>query len=781
MATLRIPYVKILGYGSGAYSYAFVTQEPSTLPSSGWDTSTTIPALLRPPNVFGIKLDALQRIGSASDVSFQLLFDGTAGSAEVGGLVQSDGLPLSDGSGGYVKTSQYETHTTTTINVHDSGSISNNDYVWIAGEVMRVTGTTSTTLTVTRAQRDTWARPLPYQSISSGTPVYADPPTVYGLAVEIGTIDGTTAAADVYWRGFVSSVSVNGTAVNVKARSLLGYLKDIEYTPPQGIGAPRLRGSIVPADSVNAGQLVGTIGGFGVDVDQYGDPDNHASVEWSYCRVFDDADRWVTVKCSHDRTEGNQAVYGVDLVDADSDVVQCGEGDTVYYFDGDVDQDRYRYIQRVLQGATRVEYAQRVATASLESIGSALIAVNAIAGTSAMLPTAWLDLGSAFLTADVINLWNGLVNLTDHYPPSYQGKLLDYISDVYLDPVFVGISEDSGELRYVDWVPDIARGESVTVDANEHASAAYTFQLKASEATPVVALRQALKTRGTEEYVTSIPALLGGFVTFDRDIETQNQAIIISELGVYANAWTDLEWVNVIGYSRGSWESILRRARAVVDLYDRSLPALSIQCRPTTDVESIRVGDLIRVSRSDLPTSAGVRGSDNPRGLVTERSVNLLTGQIDLRVLLIDWYASQLARGVWGPAAIVQSWKASTNIATIGTNDYSTSTATGDLPASDAEAFGAVLTTQAASVSVDLLDETGDYRDTGTLTAATGTALTVTNLTVTPQANDIFVLSDSSTVASSLLSKTITSGPVAWLADSSGDVRGGTVAGRVYS
>jgi len=170
---------------------------------------------------------------------------------------------------------------------------------------------------------------------------------------------------------------------------------------------------------------------------------------------------------------------------------------------------------------------------------------------------------------------------------------------------------------------------------------------------------------------------------------------------------------------------------------------------------------------------------------ITERSVDTLTGETSIVIVLTDWYASQLARGVWGPCAEITAWNAGPGLATVAANTYSASTAGGDLPASDAEAWKTVFDLgKNATMNVTLIDNTGNIRDTCKLSAVVPASniMALNSLSVTPAAGDRIILRDiAGGVSDGLLTTTITIAPVAYLADSNGDVNGGAVAGKVYS
>ena len=772
----RQVFFSILGHGTGNTPYRFVTSTPA---GGG---SEYVPCLLNVPGTISNRLKALDRVGSTSKITVALLFDGTVGSTEVAPLLRADVVPVTDSTGGYVRTSRYHGAGDGTIAVHDSGSISSG-YYYINGECVEVTGTTATTLTVTRGRRGTWGQPIPYYAVSGGTPVYASIPRVEGQWCEFGTVsDG------VLWRGVIESVELrDGNVVSVTAQSLLGVLRDAEVATPQALRCPSF-----PALSVTSSGFTGwdtPAGGLlQVDADLYGDPAVTSAAEWAYARISNAEDEWVIVPVSHDSTitvDGQRrALYTVDITSSPTSVKAGGIGSTALEFD--VESQRHEHIVRVLRGATRAEYARQVAGANMLAILTALLEANDIAGTSVGLkpsPSGYIT--SSTSTAGVgftlPNDWRDAV----HYLPSYDGKVIDALFDLYLQPLFVGLSESRGQVALIDWVPDIIETSSpTTINADDAGASGYVFRKRATDALPIVALRQEIIRRGERPVPISLPTASGVplVVPITEDTETQEVAFVISDFGVSASGLSGLEYTPVIGLAQ-RFDKVVDRSRLAVDQYDRVLPSVSITLQGTTDAAALRVGELAFISRADMPKPDGTRGASTQRCMVLEISHDLRSDSRSVVVLLLDWYRDAIDAGVWAPCAVVQSWNAGSNTATMEANAYSTSTAAGTLPDSDAQAFADVLTALGASVAVDLIDDEGAHRDSGTLTAATSAKLTVTGLSVTPVAGDRFVIADASTVAASVLSTAIVqgAGPLAFLADSSGDVRGGTQDGRRYS
>jgi len=321
-----------------------------------------------------------------------------------------------------------------------------------------------------------------------------------------------------------------------------------------------------------------------------------------------------------------------------------------------------------------------------------------------------------------------------------------------------------------------------TLNGDDAADRGHVFEKRATDALPIVALRQAIIRRGQRSLPIPLPTASGVPVAVSEDTDTSEYTIEVSEFGFRRGTLSNTKWIPVIGMA-GFWSSVVRRANQVTSLYGRPLPSLTLQLMGTEDVESVQVGDLAFVARPDFPGPAGVRSSSPTAALCTERSEDVESGSVTMKLLLINWYRDQVDAGVWAPCAVIQSWSAGLNQATVEANAYTSSGVPDGIPATDGEAFKMVLDALGSSVAVKLITTTGAYRDAGTLTAATEAGkMVVTGLSVTPVAGDRFVIADASTVAASVLSTNVTAGgPLAFLADASGDVRGGTQAGRAYS
>lgn len=782
---MRSTFFRILGHGDGATAYNFCTRRPDTLPGT-WTTGTTVPILLNAPSVVSNDLQLLDTIGTSGSVTVGLLWDGTQGGAAVAPLVAADATPVADTSGGFVRLSRYHGPAETTLDVHDSGSIATG-YYFIGGECVQVTGSTSTTLTVTRGRRGTWGVPIPYSAAYGGTPVYDQLPSAEGQWCELGVVEGGTET--VLWRGVVDEVSLDGTTVTLSCMSLMQILRDAEVATPTALSVPSWPG----LSAVENGELVGfdaAGGGMLVDADLYGDPDDIAGVEWEYVKIFNAADEWVIVACTHVLSFSvlgrRIAQYTVDLTSDISSVLAGGIGSTALQFDSTAGRGRRRFVQDVLRGAVRGELAQ-TSSGNLLAILRAFVLAGDIAGAS--LPLNPASGSGAWTAQTVASSRNGLVSLANdwygtlHFLPSYDGKLSKALEELYLAPFRMGLTERDGQILLVDWLPSIDQASMTTIDGTDSATKGYRWQSRATEAVPVVALRQAIKTRSTELVPITLPTVSGVPLTVQITEATEDEEVIVrvSPRGAGPRGFAGVDIMPVIGLAR-NWPEVIRRAEDVVGTYDRPLPVVEVTLQGTADSSALQTGELCFVSRPDLPLGDGTRGASTLRGMVTRLSRSLRSDSYTATIVVIDWYLSQLAVGVWGPCAVVASWAAGPTQASVEANEYTTTTAAGALPTTDAEAFADLLSALGTSVSVDLIDETGDYRDTGTLTSATAAGkMVVTGLTATPVAGDRFVLSDASTVAASVLSTTVTRGPVAYLADSSGDVRGGTQAGRVYS
>lgn len=790
--------IRVGGFGSGADTYEFCLY--------GTPTTTRFPVLLEPPRLPPASLPVLDPSSSSSSISFRLAYEAssvsTAARDAVRELIACDVLPFADGSGGYVKTTRTVAYTETAIPVTATTGISDGDYICVLSEVMQVNGSpTSTSIPVVRAQRGTVARNLP-SFRGDGVAVYPSVPQATGQPVEVER-DGT-----VLWRGFVDSVEErDGTHVTVTARSLMQSLRDRVREAPTGFGFDR-RGASYDIDAYGGQwEVPDNQPTFLVDCDLYGDPAESSSFEWSAARLTDsESGRSIAVPVTYVFTaadtdaqgrEYKVAVYALNLTAGSVlTVYQSAENGALVDFGG-AWQERRKHYQRVLNqappGGIEIAYYDRVTSgANLQTILDRLLGQSAIRGITVGFPSAWFStalVSRVNSEARIAVLRNEQHDDTasSHGLASESDRFAQYIEDHYTGPLFHALAESGGVLRVVDWAPGDTFTSATLTAADTRGGHAYTR--RGSDALTSVVMRfgtvsyridprrvrvSELGTKAQQRYARKY---------LNKRKTTVDYLVGKTDVHVEVSPWAsigDLESGAVeigIANARTSQRTPYRRRVAeVVALYGRPLPSLSLELLPTSTALSIGIGDVVAVTRTDIPDPDGSRGATAERGLVYRYGVDLQSGAVSIALVMIDAFRGSLDFGRYCPSGEVTAWSGST--LTIAANAFTAAGVDSPLPDRDIEGFALAFAAQGSPLEIALYDSSGALRQYGDVTAVTEGANTMTvnwRSMVTPVAGDIVSVSDSAdntTLRTAAVSATI-GDRFAFLGDSSGDDAGG--------
>ena len=784
--------VRFHGFGSGGTAYEFTLNQP--------ETSTSFPILLEPPSIPSSSIAPLDPSSSSSSLSVRLGYEAgsSAARAAVRELIAVDRLPLTDGAGGYVRTTVTVPYDATRFPLSDVSGLSDGDYIAIGGEVMEVDGAPSgSAIDVVRAQRGTFARVLT-SFAGDGLPVYAErPASLVDCSMEVER-DGS-----VVWRGFVRSVTErDGTSVTITARSILQKVREADYYPAKGQGYEVV-------DKYDAGAFSAGNGVtmpdeqpyFDVYGDVHGDADEYAAFEWDAARIQNGDGEFVCVPVTFElsgfiildsgatRTTNR---YRLNLSANFEGVYQVGkEGRTVEYPN---DFARVRHIARVLNSSgAKVEFYPRIASGgNLSTIVSRLLGQSNYVGTSAGLPSAWINTalvsrgGVASLAAALRNEIDPVG--TSHGFPEYRGRLLTLLDDYYTGPLFYGLAEGSGQIALVDWVP----GETFvdhTITAAD-TTGGHNYETVASDAVSYIIYEFETETyrRDTRRVRTSDlnPRVARGSVAdFEATVSVdvfEPQVVHVQSIWATAGNVGNVIQFGVGNLRRGARNLLRDRGIEAVNAYGRPIPTVSLECLPTTAVQAIGIGEIVEFTRADVPDADGSRGVVSVRGLCYQVATDLLSGAVGIGLLLVDAFTGALDVGRYAPSGEVSSWDSGTSTLTILANAYTDSGIASPLPDTDIDGFALALAANGGtSLDVILYDENGAERDTGTVTAVTtgANSMVVTwDGATTPVASDIVAIADSAdnpTLRTASVSTTI-GDRFAFLGDSSGDDAGGNDA-----
>lgn len=723
----RVTWFRVLGLGeiSGgtAYAYLWSTETASgswPLPS-GCVAALTVPSLVEAPAMPSSQIGVLDAIGADGSLTVRIVHAATAGPAA--SLLRGPTLSVASG-GGSMRLTSYTSPTATTLDVDDTTAVSVPALLWSGSQCFLATAKTATTLTVTRGACASELAAIPMVPLGStyiGATVYAEAPSPIGLWCELGYSEHGGSAITV-WRGVVEAVEVSSDRiVEVRARSILSALRDRVVTVPRAStwlhGGPWVYGYLdrqyrgYPDGLFGGGEIVSSVPAAGprfyADASQWG---SDGDARWTHCRVTGTTGKWVVIPCTYDGTVtplglGVQAVYSLQETYTAGEILQVGDADGVLSLSGRALVDHVIEVLAERTSAHVVEYANRQ-TGSASAVLTHQLTAREPAGWGGGLPTGWVDLSGLALSAGSTSL---PVNTLDAdawiYPkPRDDGdKLIDLIADSLLTPLGYGIAADGGQIRGIDWAPDVRSVASSTGTGTSRGAGWRWARRGYDGGRQSVAI--AARPTQTPRIVASGRA---------------DPLKVLRSSKIEAVGWSPDE-VDIGG-------AIVQRQSQICELYSMVLPVLSLQVDALGGAYS--VGTPVLVARPDLVTSDGLIGNPTTIGIVLERSRALGSDVSSLSILLTQWIDDTVA--AWGPSGRVESGTATTAVIEL------------DAFAGDDSAVWASVV---YPDEVRILDADGAQADSGTATAynAGTRTLTITGLGGAPSAGQIVVLGPYST------------------------------------
>jgi hypothetical protein len=356
---------------------------------------------------------------------------------------------------------------------------------------------------------------------------------------------------------------------------------------------------------------------------------------------------------------------------------------------------------------------------SASAVLSLLLGSRGLPGWGGGLPDAWLDTGVLSPLAGVLATSLDSYDLTQLWvAPVPRAKTLDCVSIWILRPLGLGLAHDDGIARVIDWgVPDGVLADTID-DAATRQPRAYQWQRDAYQGASMVRL-----TMRDDVHVIAADRGSGSLIgTTARDIP----------IDAYVQVAQLIDRWSLLTYR-----------------YAVAVPVVSLAAR----TGAARVGDLVALTRSDLPQRASATPADEI-GVVVERGRSLRTDVDALTIVVTSWIEDARS-GRWGPTATIAS------VVSAGGDEYEVTITADDWSEDDAAGWASVDLPE----SIALLDASGAVLDSPcVLLFVSGTTLQISTNGATPTAGDLLVLD---TYAQ------ITGGPNlarwSWLADSAGD------------
>lgn len=720
-------WLRVLGFGdaNGAYLITGGGTWSGSYPSGASASTTILPVLAALPAIPGSRIDPLAAVGADSTIEFELVLDAdySATLATLWRSAQPD-----------TRAAQFIGISGTSATVDDGAALSTG-IAWIGPEAVNITNIAGDTITITRAQVGTYARRHAARSSQYAGQIGAAISTTYpgaaGAWVEYGR------GSRVMWRGIVSRAPVRSAmSVTLSCDSLMQAIRHRLYQPQEAVGWTRAtliyRGSETVGDAIRGPVWYGkngrTSGGvppilyankLGVMFNPLdGDP---GATHYAY--VIGDGDKWIILACDGgDPVEVNGAnnlVYALTLDDA-TDILCCGEGMAIVPLEGVA---RLRHAASVVSSINRVQVAA-VITGNLqfeEVLARILGSADDTDGSplqTAGLPAAWVQLippsyrGTGIFVPPNAGFAFALPPTIEPY------KLMDPIAQ-WCSLLGLGLTHDDGEIRLIDWR---ASDTDLAVELSRITSIDYEWERDQTKARPVLAVQSTMSSRADRVAVRV------------RDLGSEGSVTAI-DARVYVSVRSGLDALaNPAEYVDGGWLFAGRSAdwydpigESLVDMWGASRPIMSLACLEPTDLDDVRVGQIVTVNASDpldIPLEDGTMSTTPRNLLVIEVATEPGGGAIALRA--VDLGVAETAR--WEPSAKVVSFNAGTGVVTVEANEF---TSTSFAPTSDAAAFSAVL-------FEDLLlrDSTGATLDQNTLGAIGTNTLTISGWTVDPVAGN---------------------------------------------
>lgn len=411
MATHDTVYLaRIEGIGNATGQYVYTSRSAADCPSY-LTTSLIRPVIATAPDVSPASISPLSsRVG---DSRCTLRLTHTEDADHLLAVPDGSGYAV---DGAVVRLTGY-LDTGTTLAVTDSSAFSASDLVWIGADEVVVVGSapTSTTLSVTRAQLGTTAKPVPHSW--PGTILWDTWPGVEGRRIVVSRVEASaTSSAEevVIFRGTIGELSHSGGTITMPIHSHFATLMDAygeqSWTPPQQAVTAGSTGQLELRASDGIVQWVSDTGKASFWHDLYG------TMQPAYLRcVREDGYWWVieTSGTSSTSTLGNRKVELVDLPAA-AQVVQLGRDDVVIAVDRWTDPD---WFVREIGGGERrlrdvgIYYARQPALYEWCGVWEAgdghnlSTVVGAILGTSLPWPVS-LRLLSSELDSDSLDVLN---------------------------------------------------------------------------------------------------------------------------------------------------------------------------------------------------------------------------------------------------------------------------------------------------------------------------------------------------------------------------------------
>ena len=736
---------------------------------------TTGNVLVNAPGSASQSVRPLDPLGGSQQMQFTLLWeDNVAGGlprAAVRQLVAGTQEAVRSSDGGYVRLTGYVSRAATSIPVTESAPFSINGFYTFDGETVRVDAKPdSTTLTVTRAQRNTHARV--HAVIGLGPVFYDGFGSAIGAEVEYGqTVDGVDESI---WFGFITGVTVNLTTVTLTCQDVLAHTRNRYQYPLAAVGTGRFRRKNRAGSSIDFGDLYwrsgiegDTVGrnGILVSVDTFSsEPFDPGLGGWTHARLYGENDEWVVCELTSVGTETIETTagprtfktYQPDLTSAvpgelgyPDKVVAVGKGDEIIVYTEAV--DLIDHLQRVLDGTFRAEYAQVYDDITLADIvGDVLLQYSGDAPPiyGMALPSAWVDSDSIAALNLIVpgTLSNCMQPGKFLMPPMSEESAIEGVAREFLAPLFLSLTTGTnGKVRVVDWaasqVPGTTYGiaNAVTTDwqmtTNERVSLPMVWfergvtTHRVDRSTVTVARQTYIGPRGQ----TYSGPRDDTYVTVTEQV-VKDYFVVVSETTPF-DTLTEAPKAIPVNALVDSMDVIVARAQAVVNRYSVGVPTISLSLDSTQDYD---VGDLLLVNRGDLPNNTGARAASLLLCIITEaqRNVGLSgAGSRNIRALVVSWNNGSEGWGVWCPCAGVTAWSSPT--ATVAANLVGVAGPYG----TDAAAFAAMLAHAGGSLPVEILDSDLSLRGTGTLTARSGNTLTITTA-VAIAADDVIVPAD---------------------------------------
>ena len=478
----------------------------------------------------------------------------------------------------------------TTIELNTSGLP--NGLIWIAGEVMEITGSSGALYTVTRAVGSLGvARSVQFSFNEQGPIVLSRQPTMQGARVRITTWDGSSETTQ--FRGYVNAVSVAASTVTVDIGSCVAGLR-LRTASRWTYGS-----DIAPAQPITVSPGTLTVTSIVTLAEPLSD----------YVRLWF-GDSWVVVTIS---------VVSGQYGETGTEILQWGQGSVPFPLDNPPD-----------------ELANEPQLSSVEPIFS--IAVNppsviASAVMQAQEPTG----GAGGLDADDIGDLSaldrafGAGNLTPAYAvstgdwwplPSDASDMATFLAEQLAAPLSCAIASDSvGRIIALDWARAV--GSSFTVDPADLFAPATVI----NETQGVRLIDWSYKSgQGTDR------------VMLQSDYNTQ---VAAGGRTVKASPGWFIEFAG----------ELIERLRTVLTIWQYPAPTTTLELASSSSV-ALDPGDVFRLSVPTIIGRDGLRGIVNVDGVVLESGRVVQSPTRSVTVALTG-YTAALEYVLWAQSGVV--------------------------------------------------------------------------------------------------------------------------------